>query len=128
VTFLIDQGADKDAYIKGWEHFTPLTYAIGSEDPQMVELLVDKGADPNKGHFRGTSINEPMLITVVTGRPYGGEFRNKNEIIKALVKKKQPEVVNAKFNGHTALYYAEHAKLVDLLTTQILRNAGAESE
>ena len=51
VKFLLDQGADPNGFTPQWNF--PLQMAAQTNDPELMTLLVSRGADPNLKDFRG---------------------------------------------------------------------------
>ncbi len=59
-TFLLNEGVDPDI-IDNENEFSPLHYAVGWNNIDIVELLLKKGADPNKQDIYG---NVPLMYCI----------------------------------------------------------------
>ncbi len=70
VTFLLKLGADVD---KEAHHHTPLSLAIGSKNPEIIDILLQAGANPNAG----TYIYDTAIAKAIRG--------GKPELVKKLM-------------------------------------------
>jgi uncharacterized protein len=81
---LLDAGADVNAVQPG-SKLTPLIVASGMVHPKVVEMLLDKGANPNAVEYIGYT----ALAWVVRDDHYGIDYANKDkivDIVKVLLK------------------------------------------
>ena len=84
VNGLIEEGHDVDAF--GKDDWTPLTTAVENDDSDMVRLLLQNGADPNRIVPGGTAMdmairrNRTGPAQVI--REFGGQCRNACEMEK----------------------------------------------
>jgi TonB family protein len=104
VSFLLDQKAEADGETLGT---TPLVMAAGASDVEMVDLLIERGADVNKGN---NSQVTPLLSACLTGRM---------EVVKYLLEK-DAEVNAQSQNGLSALQAAvlrNDPELIELLVS-----------
>lgn len=105
---LTQSGCDISSPDNRGNHLTPLMWAIKSEDRQIFEYLLDRGADPNKTNIEG----ETTLHFAIYGRDRNAD------LVNLLIK--HGANVNAKDKrGSSVLDYAnakpEAPKLINLL-------------
>lgn len=97
---LIDHGENVDRYVG---RHTPLILATANRHARTVEVLLEKGADPNSIGTRG---NRSALSLAAS---------NDDETIAVLLLKGGAKVNYKDFSGRTALHYAEEEEVIEVL-------------
>jgi ankyrin repeat protein len=93
IRMLLDHGANPD----GWQWGPPLVPAAAQCGPEVVQLLIERGADVNRKHYNGMT---PLMSASYTGR-----LDNIRLLLAAGAK------LNATTGGLTALSYARTPQL-----------------
>jgi len=94
---------DTDPNVRGNDGTTPLLYATYYGHPDIVDLLLEKGADPN---LYTTTDHDTALI-------YASHFKNNGIAESLLDKGANPNLENR--SGHTALDYAMDSSMSELI-------------
>jgi len=97
---LIAHGADVNALTSGEQGFTSLSWSIASNNLELIELLLSKGANPN---LRSNDVT-PLMDAAHEGD---------RDIVKLLLRHGAER--SAKSGSYTAADYARHYGHVDLL-------------
>jgi len=75
IASLLDSGLDFDINARGVDDFTPLLYAVSSQNGTITKLLLEHGADVHKASKEG---NSPIMTSVMR---YNGD----NQVTKLLL-------------------------------------------
>lgn len=108
--YSIAMNKKKSALVNGW---SPLMFAVSQRHKEIVECLLENGADPNFSDEQGFT---PLMLA---------SFLNEAEIVKILIEKGANLNLCSK-TGFSALSYAIYANSVESVKALIQNNAEAK--
>ena len=118
---LVENGFDLESRIDGGEHspddynYTPLMIAAAINDYDMVQFLVEKGADVNtKTHSEYSSVETPLLLSL----------DNENSSVAEYLINNGADINVTNEDGETPLMYA--SKLHNIKVIELLIQKGAD--